>query len=225
MANTSKIDEENRKQLMVMNAATLERLRADDTVQPLVDDDKLQLFGIPEFFSAEECSKLITMIDAVARPSPVFYATEGREARTSYSGDLDAHNPFVRSLHRRMDDLLGVEEEFGETMQGQRYQVGQQFRAHHDWFDTTQSYWTPEVAAGGQRAWTLMVYLNDVEEGGNTDFPKANISVPPQAGTLIMWSNANADGRPNMNTLHAGTPVKKGTKYIITRWYRGRRWY
>ena len=224
MAKVARIDETNRKQLQDMNAATLARVRADDSVQVLCDDG-LQLFGIPEFFSAEECERLMGMIDMCARPSPVFEVDYGRQARTSFSGDLNHNDPFVRSLHRRMDDLLGVDEQFGETLQGQRYEVGQEFKPHHDWFDTSQEYWKGDVASGGQRAWTLMVYLNEVEEGGNTDFPKVDISVPPQPGTLIMWSNVLANGKPNMDTLHAGTPVVKGGKYVVTRWYRGRRWY
>ena len=225
MAKTGRTDDENRKQIAAMNRAVLARLRADENAQALVDDT-LQLFGIAEFFSDEECDRLIAMIDSVARPSPVMDIDYGKKARTSYSGDLDPGDPFIRMLQRRMDDLLGVEDEsWGETIQGQRYAVGQEFKAHHDWFDTRQSYWTGQLSKGGQRAWTLMVVLNDVEEGGATDFPKARIAVPPQKGTLLAWSNANADGRANMDTLHAGTPVVKGTKYVITRWYRARPWY
>ncbi|WP_144096241.1 prolyl hydroxylase family protein [Croceicoccus sediminis] len=224
MAKTGRTDKANQREIAAMNEAVLARLKADDSVQVLVDD-KLQLFGIPDFFSPEECERLMKMVDDTARPSPVFDVDYGKQARTSYSGDLDPYNPFVRMLHRRMDDLMGVPENWGETMQGQRYAVGQQFKAHHDWFDTSQPYWTGEVSLGGQRAWTLMVYLNDVEEGGSTDFPKANIAVPPQQGTLIAWSNANADGKVNMETLHAGTPVVKGVKYVVTRWYRARAWY
>lgn len=224
MEETTRIDERNAREIAQMNTCVLERLRADDTVQVLIDED-LQLFGVAEFFSPDECEKLIAMIDAVARPSPVFNIDAGRAARTSYSGDLDAYDPFVKMLHRRMDDLMGIEEDFGETMQGQRYQVGQQFKPHHDWFDTTQEYWTPLVARAGQRAWTVMVYLNDVEGGGATEFPEMEVAIPPQQGTLIAWNNANPDGTPNMATLHAGTPVTEGVKYIVTRWYRGRKWF
>lgn len=223
MAKTGKTDSANRREIAAMNDAVLARLRADDAVQVLCDDD-LQLFGVAEFFSDEECDRLMALIDAVARPSPVFDIDYGKQARTSYSGDLDPHDPFVRGLHRRMDDLIGADPRFGETMQGQRYAVGQQFKAHHDWFDTSAPYWTGDVSKGGQRAWTLMAYLNDVEAGGATEFPKAQIAVPPQRGTLIAWSNANADGRANMATLHAGTPVVAGTKYVVTRWYRARSW-
>lgn len=224
MAKTGRTDAVNRKQLAEMNRAVLARLRADDAVQVLCDD-QLDLFGVPEFVSDAECERLIAMIDATARPSPVFTVDYGKAARTSFSGNLDPFDPFVKMLHRRMDDLIGAEDKFGETMQGQRYEVGQEFKAHHDWFDTSAPYWEGEVAHGGQRAWTLMVYLNDVEAGGATEFPKVQIAIPPQKGTLVAWNNANADGKVNMASLHAGTPVVAGKKYVITRWYRARPWY
>lgn len=224
MAKTGRTDNRNRQELAAMYRAVLDRLNADDAAQVLCDDG-IKLFGIPDYFSPDECERLMRMIDDTARPSPVFDVDYGKGARTSFSGDLDAADPFVRMLHRRMDDLLGVEENWGETMQGQRYAVGQEFKPHHDWFDTGAPYWKGDVALGGQRAWTLMVYLNDVEAGGATEFPKVQIAIPPQQGTLIAWSNAKEDGRVNMDTLHAGTPVIDGVKYVVTRWYRARPWY
>lgn len=224
MGKHGRTDETNRRELAAMVSAVIDRLHADPDVQVL-HDDKLLLFGVADFFSKEECERVMEMIDRTARPSPVFNVDYGKGARTSYSGDLNADDPFVRSLHRRMDDLLGVEERWGETMQGQRYAVGQEFKAHHDWFDTRQPYFKGEVAMGGQRAWTLMVYLNDVEAGGATEFPKVQIAIPPQQGTLVIWANADTNGKVNMDTLHAGTPVVAGTKYVVTRWYRARPWY
>ncbi len=99
---------------------------------------------------------------------------------------------------------------FGEAVQGQRYEVGQEFRAHNDWFWTKASYWDGEVARGGQRSWTAMIYLNDVEEGGTTDFVRLGLSIPPQRGVMLVWNNALPDGMPNRATLHAGTPVAAG---------------
>lgn len=224
MADTAAIDRKNQGDIAELNRRVRERLHADPSVQVLCRE-RLELFGVPLFFGDGECERLMAMIDEVARPSPTFDEGYGRTHRTSFSGDMDPNDPFVKMLHRRMDDLLGVDDSFGETMQGQRYQPGQEFKAHHDWFDTTQPYWTPEVARGGQRSWTLMVYLNAVEAGGNTDFTRVDLSIPPQRGTLIAWNNALEDGSPNPDTLHAGTPVERGVKYVITRWYRGRKWY
>jgi prolyl 4-hydroxylase len=69
-----------------------------------------------------------------------------------------------------------------------------------------------------------MIYLNDVEAGGATEFPRLNISVPPQQGALLCWNNALADGSPNDQTIHAARPVERGVKYVITKWYRTRPW-
>jgi prolyl 4-hydroxylase len=85
-------------------------------------------------------------------------------------------------------------------------------------------YWKQEKRNGGQRSFTAMVYLNTVEEGGTTDFTRIGLSIPPQQGALIIWNNATVKGDVNVDTLHAGTPVIRGVKYIITKWYRTRKW-
>ena len=77
---------------------------------------------------------------------------------------------------------------------------------------------------GGQRIATLIMYLNDVEAGGATAFTVLGFQIEPKPGVLLVWNNALPDGRPNEATLHAGTPVVRGAKYIITKWYRTRKW-
>ena len=111
-----------------------------------------------------------------------------------------------------------------ETVQGQRYTAGQEFQAHQDWFRTDVPYWPDEASRGGQRSWTAMAYLNDVAAGGTTAFPRLGVSVEPQAGALLMWNNARVDGTPNEMTMHAALPVVRGSKHIVTRWYRVREW-
>ena len=124
----------------------------------------------------------------------------------------------------RIDEVLGLNTRLGETIQGQRYMPGQEFKPHYDWFYTTENYWKAERKSGGQRSWTAMIFLNEVEEGGETHFVNACFKVTPKTGVLMLWNNANPDGSPAESTLHAGTPVTKGSKYVITRWYRTRPW-
>ena len=165
----------------------------------------------------------MTMIDAVARPSTI-HDVEYARIRSSYSGDVDPLDPFIVALTRRFDELLGIESSHGETIQGQRYTAGQEFKPHTDWFWRDTPAWANEMPRGGQRSMTAMVFLNTVVEGGETEFPELGIAVTPRAGTLLMWNNANPDGTPNDWTIHAGRPVVRGVKYVITKWYRTRPW-
>jgi prolyl 4-hydroxylase len=69
-----------------------------------------------------------------------------------------------------------------------------------------------------------MVYLGDVPSGGGTRFERIGRTFEPDEGALLIWNNRLADGTPNPATLHHGLPVRKGVKYVITRWYRERPW-
>lgn len=188
-----------------------------------IETEKAEMFAVGEFLTPAECQRLCLMIDLVAQPSALHTRdTEG--FRTSYSGDLDPHNAFVSDISKCIDEMLGMQPITGEAIQGQRYQPGQQFKPHNDWFYTDQPYWKQERKRGGQRSWTAMVFLNNVEQGGETHFTEVGIKIEPKPGVLLIWNNALPDGRPNEDTKHAGTPVVKGTKYIITKWYRTRAW-
>lgn len=200
-----------------------ERLAADPGVYK-IDTDMAELFAVGGFLSAAECERLCLMVDHTARPSSLHELGYESGFRTSYSGDLDPHDSFVKGISRRIDDLLGLPSAIGEAIQGQRYLPGQQFKPHNDWFYTSERYWQDERKRGGQRSWTTMAFLNDVEEGGETHFTHIGIKIEPKPGVLLIWNNALPDGTPNEDTMHAGTPVIKGSKYVITKWYRTRTW-
>lgn len=189
-----------------------------------VPTDGAEIYAVSDFIAPDECSRLITMIDEVAKPSTVFDLDYTDGYRTSYSGDVDPGNPFIKKINRRLDDLMGIDSTFGETIQGQRYLPGQQFKPHHDWFHPGTSYWDFETGRGGQRAFTAMAFLNTVEEGGTTDFTELGLRIEPKPGVLLLWNNADVDGVPNPKTMHAGCPVEKGVKYIFTKWYRAKKW-
>ena len=206
-----------------VGAQVRERLAADPGVYR-IENDHCELFAVGDLLAPAECTRLCAMIDEVARPSSLHELDYASGFRTSYSGDLDPGESFVKGISRRIDDLLGLDPVIGEPVQGQRYLPGQQFQPHNDWFYTSEKYWKLEEARGGQRSWTAMAYLNDVEEGGATLFTEIGIQIEPKPGVLLLWNNALPDGRPNEGTMHAGMPVLKGAKYVITKWYRTRKW-
>ncbi len=221
MTKTSVIPDKDA--LARVGAAVRQRLAADPQAYK-VDTDKAEIFAFGDFLSPAECQRLIMMIDAVAQPSQLFDTDYSAGFRTSYSGNFDTRDPFVAGISRRIDDLLGMKPETGEAIQGQRYMPGQQFKPHNDWFYTSEDYWKAERKRGGQRSWTAMAFLNAVESGGETQFVNVGVKITPKPGVLLVWNNALPDGSPNEDTLHAGCPVDAGIKYVITKWYRTRKW-
>ncbi len=184
-----------------------------------------QVFYHLDFVTDAECAKLIKLIDQYRRPSTLLSDASDPNFRTSESCDMDRFSPLVQPIDERIAETLGIPSPHGETMQGQRYGPGQQFRAHHDYFHRDQPYWPRMEAEGGQRTWTAMLYLNDVEEGGATWFPQAGIRIPPKKRMLLTWANMHDDGSPNPYTLHEGVAVTKGTKYVVTKWFREQPWF
>ena len=208
--------------LAKIGAHVAARLDANPRVQQ-VDLAEAQVYVHQDFLSLEECKGLIDLIDAVAIPSTLYAGGEA-SFRTSDSGHLDRSHPLVRAVEARISDVLGIDDGHAETMQGQRYLVGREFKPHHDFFHPEHDYWQAERLAGGQRTWTAMIFLNQPEAGGNTEFPELGFGMRPQAGKMLMWNNINSDGTLNYRTLHTGTPVTAGVKHIITKWYRQDNW-
>lgn len=184
----------------------------------------LDIFIVRAFLNEKECAALIEIIEHDREPSKLLATIDDPEFRTSDSSNLNPYDPAVERVETKITDLMGIDRVQGETIQGQRYAVGQQFKPHYDFFHESESYWEEMVRSGGQRTWTAMVFLNDVEGGGETFFEQAAVKVTPRRGNMLVWNNMNSIGMPNQFALHEGMPVTAGTKYIITKWYRERAW-
>ena len=111
-----------------------------------------------------------------------------------------------------------------DTNQGQKYSVGQEFKAHHDYFTPNSQEYLTYCQHAGQRTWTFMIYLNDTPAGGGTRFRKLEKTFYPKQGMAVLWNNLKEDGSPNPYTLHHGMKVREGEKYVITKWFRERGW-
>ena len=209
--------------LAEIGRSTATRLARNPVVQP-VQGQGIDLYCVQNFLSIEECGGLIEMIDSDRKPSGLLSATDDPDFRTSESCDLDRWHPFVDGIDRRICELMGMKPRQGETLQGQRYAVGQQFKGHHDYFHVSEIYWQSEKKRGGQRSWTAMIYLDEPESGGETLFSAAGLKVTPRTAMLLAWNNMDRKGEPNPYALHESMPVTAGRKNIVTKWFRERFW-
>ena len=189
-----------------------------------VPSDKLDLFQLREFLTPEICAELVALINAERRPSTLADANGDDHFRTSETCDFAPDLPIVQALEDQLLALNGIDPAHGEPVQGQRYAVGQEFKPHCDWFNPEGQDWEKYCSVAGQRTWTFMIYLNEVEAGGATRFKALNKTFQPETGKLLCWNNRRTGLRPNPNTIHHGMKVRRGTKYVITKWYRERPW-
>lgn len=190
------------------------------------NDKDLTIFTIDNFLTEDECDYLCDIIEKNNYRSQVAGTGDKTstilDSRTSSTSTLDDKDPIIKMINEQIANELQIPYQNGETLQGQIYQVGQEFKHHYDWFDGDS--YINHCLSSGQRTWTCMVYLNDVEEGGGTDFPNINLTFTPIKGKAVFWNHFNSNNKENPASLHAGLPVEKGKKIIITKWFREKEW-
>ena len=135
------------------------------------------------------------------------------ELRTSHSMHFQPsmYDATVFLALRRIARIAGLPASHAEPLGVLRYGPGQEYRPHYDYYSDDRH--------EAQRVSTVFVYLNDVAEGGGTDFPRLGVQVDPERGKAVKFLNCDADGRPNPDTLHAGLPVIRGEKWLATLWF------
>lgn len=203
--------------------SSAEILRANPGMRQL-PSPRIELFTLPDFLSPDLCGRLRALIDANRRPSTIADSDGDHYFRTSETCDLAVDEPAVLELEELLFQINGIDPAHGEPVQGQRYEVGQEFKAHTDYFEPNGADFATYCSVAGQRTWTFMVYLNDVEAGGATRFKVIDKMFKPEEGRLVCWNNRRPDGSCNAATLHHAMKVRKGLKYVITKWYRERPW-
>jgi prolyl 4-hydroxylase len=186
-----------------------------------VDDERVQLYVIPNFLPPKLCQELIADVNKCLRPSTITTGEDKYGFRTSRTGDLDVKkSKAAAKLESKISRTLGIRTAWSETCQGQKYIVGQEFKPHTDYFEPGTLEFQNFAGDLGQRTWTFTVYLNNCEQGGATDFPLIGQRFYPKQGQATIWNNLNPNGTVNTWTQHHGMPVEKGEKVIITKWFR-----
>lgn len=175
------------------------------------------------FLDQKECAELIAQASAKLQASKVIDADSGESVahanRTSSGTSFGrGETPLIREIERRIAKITGIPVENGEGIQILRYEEGQEYKPHYDYFPEEQPGSAVHTKHGGQRIATFLMYLSTPEEGGATIFPDAGLEVAAVEGNALLF-RYNTPSK-DTKTLHGGAPVKKGVKFVATKWLR-----
>ncbi|CAM6122875.1 unnamed protein product [Calypogeia fissa] len=194
----------------------------------------------------EECEHLINL----ARPNMVKSQVIDRatglviesEARTSTQTYLRRGlDPIVERIERRIADFTFLPVDHGEGLQILHYGAGQKYLSHYDYAEYPSSVLAQH---GGQCIATVLMYLSDVQAGGETLFPagelnynknktlegqysecaKHGLAIRPKKGMALLFWTLSPDVRKDLRSINSGCPVLEGDKWTATKWLHVEKW-
>lgn len=184
---------------------------------------------LPNFLSHQECDHLISVAKSRLMPATVIDPVTGAHVpnkdRSSYNACFNPReDQTITLIEERIANVTMLPVENGEGLQVLRYQLNQEYKPHFDYFDPKLTGSAPALSEGGQRVATMLMYLADVEEGGETIFPEVGLSVKPKKGNAILFWSVLPNMEVDPFSLHGSAPVIRGEKWTCTKWIREGAW-
>jgi len=175
--------------------------------------------------SAEECAQLIVLARPRLKPSTVVDPITGEDRAVEHRDSEGMffrleETPFIAQIDRRISALMGMPLSHGEGLQVLRYGPAAKTTPHFDFLVPGNQANRNSLARSGQRVSTLVAYLNEVEDGGETVFPEAGLSVLPRRGNAVYFEYANSLRQVDPLSVHAGAAVLRGERWALTKWMR-----
>lgn len=179
--------------------------------------------ALPNFASSAECQWLIAAATPRLNRAGVYNNPTGVDpGRTNQTALFNFTNAdvIVEVIRHRIANQIRAPLSCLEMSQVLHYDVGQEFVLHCDFLDPQMLH--EEIARNGQRCATILIYLNETFEGGQTSFPRLRIDHRGGTGDALVFGNVNAAGRPDPRSQHAGCPPTLGEKWVFSQWVRDR---
>lgn len=206
-------------------------------VKPEIISWSPRIILLHNFLSTEECDYLRAIAMPRLQISTVVDTKTGKgiksNVRTSSGMFLNPEEreyAMIQAIEKRISVYSQIPVENGELIQVLRYEKNQFYRPHHDYFSDTFN-----LKRGGQRVATILMYLSDNVEGGETYFPMAGsgecscggrmmkgMCVKPNKGDALLFWSMGLDGQSDTNSIHGGCEVLSGEKWSATKWMRQR---
>ena len=176
---------------------------------------------VDDFISPELCDHIISLATPDIEPASVVQEGGGtalsntRTNRVTFI--LHGRDPLVDKLVTEIAQLVQLPRLNSESLQVINYQEGQRYDPHFDTFEPNSGF----TELSGQRVITALIYLVDVESGGETKFPQLDLDVKPKRGRIVIFQTCeDGTSNPNEKSLHGGMPVIAGEKWAANLWFR-----
>jgi prolyl 4-hydroxylase len=200
---------------------------ADGSVRVVLRLRRPTIAVLADVLNQEECGMLIALARPRLTPSTVVDPKTGVNSVAAHRNSEGMffrleETPFIAKLDRRLSEIMNMPLSHGEGLQVLRYGPGTQSTPHFDFLTPSNAANQQSLARSGQRVSSLVVYLSDVPEGGETDFPEIGLAVCPQPGHAVYFEYCNGRNELDPLSLHAGAPVTAGEKWAVTKWMRQR---
>jgi len=215
------------KQKQIQSEFSFDNINEKKSISVTKDFPPIRMFE--HVLTPEECKEIIQLGEPRLERSLLDDGVNGKtgSARTSSQAWIKPTElSCLEKLSHYVSKITGLPVQNQEEWQLLRYYPGQEYKHHYDAASpNTEDYEAmrenDRKRGWGQRVYTFFIYLNDVPEGGETDFPRIGVRVQPIGGTAILWENLTKDRKErHILSEHAGMPVKKGVKWAINVWIR-----
>jgi len=179
---------------------------------------------IDDYLSPKLCEHLIKLASPLIGPSSVVEGSKTVESTTRTNQVtflLHGSDTLVDGLVSEIAEMIKIPKSHSESLQVINYQVGQRYDPHFDTFNPSALGETVFLEKSGQRLFTALLYLVDVEAGGETNFPNLGFEVKPKKGRIVIFQTCeNGTNTPAEQSLHGSMPVIKGEKWACNLWFR-----
>jgi prolyl 4-hydroxylase len=201
---------------------------SDRVVAVAARADRPVLAVLRDVLSADECAALVERARPRLAASTIVDPATGHDVvadhRTSQGMFFRlGEDDLISRLDRRISEVMNLPVENGEGFQVLYYPTGAVNTPHFEFLQPSNPANQASIARSGQRVSTLIAYLNDVEEGGETVFPEAGWNVGPLQGNAVYFEYCNRLGQVDARSVHGSNAVTRGEKWVLTKWMRQRR--
>lgn len=179
-------------------------------------------------FCAEQADNILTTFAPLLKDVSLF-GGEGKQSKnknirnnTHFPTPLPNDSMQLALLENLLTKAANLPISFAEPPVVLRYQPGQYYHWHYDFIYPHTEDIKQHIAQFGQRIKTAIFYLNDGFTGGETEFKEPFISISPKRNKALFFDNCDEFEQRDITSIHRGTPIESGEKWIITLWFRNK---